>query len=166
MKLLICACAAVYGLVWAVRHPCRTMRGVWVRRGIGLLCFVLAVIPVFFLAQHAGVRQEALYDFQEDSVREAYSAQAFLREDADFYSLESTMQYSGAWDGTYGPYWEILHGAQLDAQRRHLLEAVEAGASGQDEYAALAEQAGEELRRLAEESEHAENRALLEKWAN
>ena len=35
MKLLICACAAVYGLVWAVRHPCRTMRGVWVRRGIG-----------------------------------------------------------------------------------------------------------------------------------
>lgn len=24
MKLLICACAAVYGLVWAVRHPCRT----------------------------------------------------------------------------------------------------------------------------------------------
>ena len=49
------------------------MRGVWVRRGIGLPCFVLAVIPVFFLAQHAGVRQEALYDFQEDSVREAYS---------------------------------------------------------------------------------------------
>ena len=47
-----------------------------------------------------------------------------------------------------------------------LLEVVEAGASGQDEYAALAQQAGEELRRLAEESEHAENRALLEKWAN
>ena len=86
MKLLICACAAVYGLVWAVRHPCRTMRGVWVRRGIGLLCFALALIPVFFLAGHAGVRQEALYDFQEDSVREAYRTQAFLREDADFYS--------------------------------------------------------------------------------
>lgn len=166
MSLFICICAAVFGLIWAARHPCKSMLGVWARRGLGILCFALALVPIFFLAGTAGVRQETPYEFELESMEQAYAAREFLEEEADYYSLESTMRSSGLWDGTYGRYWEILHGAQLNAQRCRLLEAAAADTSGQSEYAALAQQAGEELRRLAEETEYEENRALLEKWAN
>ena len=67
---------------------------------------------------------------------------------------------------TYGQYWEILYAAQLNAQRQHLLAAVEAGASGQSEYAALAQQAGSALEELAGRTQYPENRTLIENWAN
>ena len=71
MSLFICLCAAVFGLIWAVRHPCKSMTGVWVRRGLGILCFALALVPVFFLAGTAGVRQETPYEFELESMEEA-----------------------------------------------------------------------------------------------
>lgn len=166
MSLFICLCAAVFGLIWAVRHPCKSMTGVWVRRGLGILCFALALVPVFFLAGTAGVRQETPYEFELESMEEAYTAREFLEEEADYYSLESTMRSSGLWDDTYGQYWGILYAAQLNAQRQHLLAAVEAGASGQSEYAALAQQAGSALEELAGRTQYPENRTLIENWAN
>ena len=138
----------------------------WVRRGLGILCFALALVPVFFLAGTAGVRQETPYEFELESMEEAYTAREFLEEEADYYSLESTMRSSGLWDDTYGQYWEILYAAQLNAQRQHLLAAVEAGASGQSEYAALAQQAGSALEELAGRTQYPENRTLIENWAN
>ena len=119
-----------------------------------------------FLAGTAGVRQETPYEFELESMEEAYTAREFLEEEADYYSLESTMRSSGLWDDTYGQYWEILYAAQLNAQRQHLLAAVEAGASGQSEYAALAQQAGSALEELAGRTQYPENRTLIENWAN
>ena len=84
MSLFICLCAAVFGLIWAVRHPCKSMTGVWVRRGLGILCFALALVPVFFLAGTAGVRQETPYEFELESMEEAYTAREFLEEEADW----------------------------------------------------------------------------------
>ena len=53
MSLFICLCAAVFGLIWAVRHPCEKYD--W--RGCAAawhLCFALALVPVFFLAGDGG----------------------------------------------------------------------------------------------------------------
>lgn len=164
VKFLICLVAGIYGLVWAKRHPCKSIQGVWARNILGGFFLVLAAVPIVFMATSGVVHQRTLYDFQKEELRLAYEDGSILEEQAGYDSVEDALQYSGVWDAQCAQYWEILRAAELNAQRQRLLAGAQADTQGKEEYASLARLAETELRDIAAQSEYPENVAMIESW--
>ena len=164
VKFLICMVAGIYGLVWAVKHPCRSRRSVWVRSILGIAFLMVAAVPVVFMATSGVVRQDTLYDFQQEQMRMAYEEGNILEEQAGYDSLEDTLRYSGVWDDQCAQYWEAIRAAELNAQRQHLLAGAQGDTQGKDEYDSLAHLAETELRDIAAQSKYPENVEMIESW--